>query len=111
MLTASRSAPSAGTRSITGRHPSRGPGTSASRSSPRPAATGFGGIAQRLLADYLFEQTDAHRVEAQTDVDNLPEQRALEKAGFTREGIARGSQFRAGAYHDLVTYARLRSDT
>lgn len=77
---------------------------------PESRGHGFGGLAQRLLADYLFEQTDAHRVEAQTDVDNLPEQRALEKAGFVREGVVRGSQFRAGAYHDLITYARLRDD-
>ena len=71
---------------------------------------GYGAEAQRQLADYLFETTDANRVEAQTDVDNLAEQRALEKAGFVREGIARGAQLRAGAYHHLVTYARLRQD-
>jgi RimJ/RimL family protein N-acetyltransferase len=71
---------------------------------------GYGAAAQRQLADHLFATTDANRVEAQTDVDNLPEQRALRKAGFEREGIARGAQFRAGAHHDLVTYARLRAD-
>jgi RimJ/RimL family protein N-acetyltransferase len=71
---------------------------------------GYGATAQRLLADHLFATTDANRVEAQTDVDNLAEQRALEKAGFAREGIARGAQFRAGSHHDLVTYARLRAD-
>jgi len=49
---------------------------------------GFGGIAQRLLADYLFETTDANRVEASTDVENLAEQRALEKAGFMREACS-----------------------
>jgi RimJ/RimL family protein N-acetyltransferase len=43
-------------------------------------------------------------------VSNVAEQRALEKAGFTREGVNRQAQFRAGAYHDLVLYARLRSD-
>jgi RimJ/RimL family protein N-acetyltransferase len=35
----------------------------------------------------------------------------LEKAGFARDGVIRGSQFRAGAYHDLVIYSRLRSDS
>ncbi len=78
---------------------------------PEARGQGYGSFAQRMLADYLFEQTDANRVEAQTDVDNLPEQRALEKAGFLREGVARGSQYRAGAYRDLITYARLRGDT
>ena len=36
--------------------------------------------------------------------------RALEKAGFTREGVLRGAQFRRGEWHDLVSYARLRND-
>ncbi|NHC43906.1 GNAT family N-acetyltransferase [Motilibacter aurantiacus] len=71
---------------------------------------GAGSRAQRLLADMLFATTDACRVEASTDVRNLPEQRALEKAGFTREGVLRGAQFRRGRWHDLVSYARLRHD-
>jgi RimJ/RimL family protein N-acetyltransferase len=77
---------------------------------PDARGQGFGGEAQAQLAVFLFAETAANRVEAQTDVANLPEQRALEKAGFRREGIARGSQFRAGGFHDLVTYARLRDD-
>lgn len=77
---------------------------------PEVRGQGYGGIAQRLLAEYLFETTDANRVEASTDVANLAEQRSLEKAGFVREGIQRGAQFRSGAHHDLVTYARLRFD-
>ena len=71
---------------------------------------GLGTEAQRLLADWLFATTPVNRVEASTDVDNLAEARALEKAGFTREGINRGAQFRAGAYHDLVMFSRLRDD-
>ena len=59
---------------------------------------------------FLFAQTPTNRVEAQTDVENIAEQRSLEKAGFRREGVARGSQFRAGGYHDLVVYSRLRDD-
>jgi aminoglycoside 6'-N-acetyltransferase len=50
------------------------------------------------------------RVEAQTDVTNLAEQRALEKAGFTREGVLRKAQWRGGAYHDLVVYSKLRGE-
>src|SRR5205085_5380044 len=71
---------------------------------------GFGTEAQRLLAEWLFATTDVNRVEASTDVENLPEQRSLEKAGFRREGILRGSQFRGGAFHDLISYSRLRTD-
>jgi RimJ/RimL family protein N-acetyltransferase len=71
---------------------------------------GYGTEAQRLIARYLFDTTPMHRVEASTDVDNIAEQRALEKAGFTREGVNRGAQWRAGIWHDLVLYARVRED-
>ena len=77
---------------------------------PAARGHGYGVEAQIQLATYLFERTNANRVEAQTDVENLAEQRALEKAGFAREGVARGAQFRAGGYHDLLTYSRLRDD-
>jgi RimJ/RimL family protein N-acetyltransferase len=77
---------------------------------PERRGQGMGGPAQRMLADYLFATYLVNRVEAFTDVENRPEQRALEKAGFTREGILRGSQWRDGSWHDLVSYSRLRSD-
>lgn len=71
---------------------------------------GYGTEAQRLIADWLFATTSANRVEAGTDVDNVAEQRALEKAGYRRDGVLRGAQFRAGRFHDIVYYSRLRSD-
>lgn len=71
---------------------------------------GHGGRAQRMLASYLFATTTAHRVQASTDVRNVAEQRSLLRAGFTREGVLRGAQWRQGAWHDLVSYARLRED-
>jgi RimJ/RimL family protein N-acetyltransferase len=75
---------------------------------PEMRGLGFGSISQRLLADYLFATTAVNRIEAGTDVDNLAEQRALEKAGFTREGVLRGAQYRAGAWHDLAIYSVVR---
>lgn len=71
---------------------------------------GIGGPAQALLADYLFDTTTFERLQAETDVRNVAEQRALEKAGFQREGIARHTQFRKGTWHDMVVYSRLRGD-
>ncbi len=71
---------------------------------------GYGTEAQRLLADYLFATFPIARVEASTDVNNLPEQQALEKAGFTREGVLRKAQWRAGEWHDLVVYSKLRDE-
>lgn len=77
---------------------------------PDARGHGYGTEAQRLVADFLFATTNLHRVEASTDVENLAEQRSLEKAGFIREAVLRGVQYRAGAWHDLVNYARLRDD-
>jgi len=75
---------------------------------PDARGHGYGGEAQRLLAEFLFATTPVNRVEAMTDVENAAEQRALEKSGFVREGVLRGSQYRAGAWHDLVVYSLLR---
>jgi RimJ/RimL family protein N-acetyltransferase len=77
---------------------------------PAHRGRGLGTAAQRTLAAYLFDTYPVHRVEASTDVENVAEQRALEKAGFTREGVLRGAQWRAGAWHDLVGYAMVRGD-
>jgi RimJ/RimL family protein N-acetyltransferase len=77
---------------------------------PEARGKGYGTEAQRQVAAYLFETTDVNRVEASTDVENLAEQRSLEKAGYRREGVQRGSQYRAGEFHDLITYSRLRDD-
>jgi RimJ/RimL family protein N-acetyltransferase len=71
---------------------------------------GYGTEAQRLLADYLLQTYPIARVEASTDISNIAEQRALEKAGFTREGVLRKAQWRAGEWHDLVVYSRVRGD-
>lgn len=77
---------------------------------PEHRGRGYGSKAQRLLCDYLFSTQLVERVEAGTDDDNLAEQRSLEKAGFSREGVLRHAQFRDGAWHDIVLYSCLRSD-
>jgi len=71
---------------------------------------GYGADAQALLARYLFETYTVERVEASTDVENIPEQRALERAGFTREGVLRRAQWRAGDWHDVALYSKLRGE-
>jgi RimJ/RimL family protein N-acetyltransferase len=71
---------------------------------------GYGARAQHLLAAHLFATTEANRVEADTDVENVAERRALERAGFVLEGILRGAQYRGGRWRDLAMYSRLRGD-
>ncbi len=78
--------------------------------SPKFRGKGYGTEAQRLFADYLFSTYTVMRVEASTDVANVAEQQALIKAGFTREGVARKAQWRAGDWHDLIVYSKLRGE-
>jgi aminoglycoside 6'-N-acetyltransferase len=77
---------------------------------PEHRGKGYGSEAQQLLADYLFATYAVMRVEAATDITNGAEQRALEKASFVREGVLRQAQWRAGAWHDLVLYSKLRGE-
>lgn len=77
---------------------------------PGGRGKGYGTQAQRLLVAYLFANTTVNRVEASTDIENIAEQRSLEKAGLLREGICRGCHFRAGEYRDMVVYSMLRAD-
>lgn len=75
---------------------------------PEARGHGLGSEAQRILVAHLFATTPVKRIEAGTDVDNLAEQRALEKAGFQKEGVLRQAQYRPGGWHDLVIYACVR---
>jgi RimJ/RimL family protein N-acetyltransferase len=77
---------------------------------PAHRRRGYGAEAHVLLARYLFATYTIERVEASTDVGNIPEQRALERAGFTREGVLRRAQWRAGAWRDVVLYSKLRGE-
>ncbi len=77
---------------------------------PASRGHGVGSVAQRLLAEWLLATTDVDRIEASTDVDNVAEQRALERAGFTREGVLRSAQERLDGRHDLYSYSFLRGD-
>jgi len=77
---------------------------------PEHRGRGVGTAAQRLLADYLFDTTTAHRLCALTEADNRAEQGALEKCGFKREGVLRESGFVRGAWRDVVVYGLLREE-
>ena len=71
---------------------------------------GYGTVAQSLIAEHLFATTLIERLEATTDVENVAEQRALVRAGYTREGVLRHTQWRDGAWRDNVIFSRLRGD-
>jgi RimJ/RimL family protein N-acetyltransferase len=63
-----------------------------------------------LLARHLFATTGVDRVQAFTDVENVPGWRGLERAGFHREGVLRGATLRGGRRRDMVVYSLLRAD-
>jgi RimJ/RimL family protein N-acetyltransferase len=77
---------------------------------PEVRGRGHGTQAHRLLTEYLFAHTMVNRIEAVTETGNIAEQRALEKAGFTREGVLRGYGWRDGRWVDGVLYSILRSE-
>ncbi|WP_219460713.1 GNAT family N-acetyltransferase [Nonomuraea rhizosphaerae] len=65
--------------------------------------------AVRLLTDWAFAATPLHRIVAGTEVGNLPSQRVLQRAGFSRESIQREMLPKAdGSRVDEVTWLRLR---
>jgi RimJ/RimL family protein N-acetyltransferase len=77
---------------------------------PEARGKGHGTEAQRLVVRYLFAHSMVNRIQAATEVDNIAEQRALDKAGFTREGVVRGVAFRDGRWRDGVLYSVLRHE-
>ena len=77
---------------------------------PSARGRGVGSISQRLLVEHLFATTPHGRIEAGTDVENIAEQRALEKAGLRREGLIRGAHVRGGVRTDMVMFGILRTD-
>ena len=58
----------------------------------------------------IFSQTQAHRVWIGCFPDNLRARRAYEKAGFTAEGIARGSAYFYGEHYDELILSILRPE-
>jgi len=77
---------------------------------PEMRGRGVGTAAQRMLVDYLFSTTTAHRIWAGTEVGNVAEQRALERCGFRQEGRLRGGHWRDGHWRDSLIYGLLRDE-
>ncbi|MCZ8186727.1 MAG: GNAT family protein [Beijerinckiaceae bacterium] len=66
--------------------------------------------AVKALTRHAFLRLGLERIEAACLPDNAASVRVLEKAGFRREGYARGYLSIAGARRDHVLFARLKSD-
>jgi RimJ/RimL family protein N-acetyltransferase len=79
-----------------------------------PAASRGRGVmaaAMRLLLDWSFgEPLRLERVQALTHPDNVPSQRVLERAGFSREGLLRAYRAEPGGREDRVMWSLLAID-
>lgn len=72
---------------------------------------GIGTEAVWLIADHLFREEGAIRVQLGTDVDNVPMKRSAESAGFRYEGVMRSYWPTPGeSPHDYALYAMTASD-
>jgi RimJ/RimL family protein N-acetyltransferase len=68
---------------------------------------GYGSEAMWLRARFAFEVLGLHRLEADAIADNIGSVRALERAGYRREGLARQKIWVNGKWHDLVLLGML----
>jgi len=63
----------------------------------------------RLVTDYAFNKKRLERVFAVPFTTNVASCRALEKAGYDREGVMRRSAIKDGRIMDQYLYARVRT--
>lgn len=73
----------------------------------RYAGRGYMHEALGLVVDHAFESLHMHRLEAACLPNNERSIRVLEKAGFTREGLARAYLKINGKWQDHYLYARI----
>src|SRR5262245_35453592 len=66
--------------------------------------------AVQLLVDHLFDTKPIFRLQLTIDPENHASKAVAKKAGFTFEGVARGSFFMRGAPRDMEVWAILPTD-
>ena len=76
----------------------------------RYAGQGYMQDALRALLAHAFDTMRLHRIEAACIPGNSRSIRVLEKAGFTREGLARSYLCIDGIWHDHYIYARIAGE-
>jgi ribosomal-protein-serine acetyltransferase len=66
--------------------------------------------ALKILAEWILCEQGMERVEVRVATNNMASQRVAEKAGFTREGIARNAGFTHTGRVDLVIFSMVAGD-
>jgi len=77
---------------------------------PEERGKGLAARAATLLAQWAIEELGLSRVEASVPVDNEASRKSIERAGFTREGVARGVFDNQRDRVDLALYSLIRAD-
>jgi RimJ/RimL family protein N-acetyltransferase len=77
---------------------------------PSERKKGYATQATQLIVDYLFLSKELARIQAIVEVRNMASQRALEKAGFQREGTMRDESYERGEWRDYYLYSILRRE-
>lgn len=78
---------------------------------PSEQNRGIAGEATRVLAKTAFEDLpELNRIEIVAAIENIPSQKAAEKAGATREGTLRKRLIIGGRIHDAAMFSFVRED-
>ncbi len=77
---------------------------------PEARGRGVASAALQLVARWAIGECGFHRVEAEADVANTASRRAIEKAGFVREGVLRDHCETHGRRHDCEMFSVVRAD-
>ena len=77
---------------------------------PSERSRGYVSEAIKIMVDYLFLSRDVVRIQAKADPENIASWKALEKAGFKREGVLRKTFYCRGKWRDDSMYSILREE-
>ena len=77
---------------------------------PNEQNKGYAGEAIQIIVDYLFLSKDIVRIQAKAGAENIKSWKALEKAGFKREGILRRTFYCRGKWRNDSIYSIIREE-
>lgn len=66
--------------------------------------------AMACVVSWAFDELELHRIEADTDPENLPSLALLDRFGFIREGLFRDRWYVHGKWHDSIMLGLLKKN-
>lgn len=71
---------------------------------------GYGTEVMLVRTRWAFEELGLHRIESECFIENDASAKCLERAGYSRIGIARQKRWRNGVWHDCIQWEILDED-